>query len=119
MAAFAQFGSDLDPKTQATIDRGARITEALKQPQYQPLPLAEEVVVLYAVTNGYVDELPVDSIADFKIRLLNLMRATHDTLLKEITDKKALDDKLEAKLKDALDQFVSSYKAKEADAPSK
>lgn len=109
LAAFAQFGSDLDPKTQSVIDRGARITEALKQPQYNPLPLAEEVVVLYAVTNGFVDELPVDSIGDFKERLLTLVRATHSDLLDKIATKKVLDEEIEASLKEVIEQFVKSF----------
>ncbi len=109
LAAFAQFGSDLDPKTQATIDRGARITEMLKQPQYQPLPLAEEVMVLYAVTNGFVDELPVATIGDFKVKLLSMLRATQPKLLQEITTKKALDESLEAKVKQVLADFVKGY----------
>src|SRR5690606_30406223 len=109
LAAFAQFGSDLDPKTQATIDRGARITEVLKQPQYHPLPLAQEVVVLYAVTNGYVDALPVATIADFKQKLLSMMQATQSKVLQAITDKKVLDEKLEGELKQALEQFVKGY----------
>ena len=109
LAAFAQFGSDLDPKTQATIDRGARITEMLKQPQYQPLPLAEEVMVLYAVTNGFVDELPVATVIDFKAKLLSMLRATQTKLLQEITTKKALDESLEKTIKEVLGDFVKGY----------
>jgi F-type H+/Na+-transporting ATPase subunit alpha len=109
LAAFAQFGSDLDPKTQSVIDRGARITEALKQPQYQPLPLEEEVAVLYAVTNGFVDRLPVSSISDFKAKYLTMMRATQAKLLEGIATKKVLDDDLEPKLKAAIEQYVAGY----------
>lgn len=109
LAAFAQFGSDLDPKTQATIDRGARITEVLKQPQYQPLPLADEVIVLYAVSNGFVDALPVETLSDYKEKLIRFMRGTKSDIVDDITSKKAIDDDLDAKLREAVDQFTQGY----------
>lgn len=109
MAAFAQFGSDLDAKTKATLDRGERITEMLKQPQYQPLPLADEVALQYAVANGFVDELPVKTLSDFKVKFLKLMHANHAKTLEQITEAKALDEKLEQQLHSAIEQFVSGY----------
>jgi F-type H+-transporting ATPase subunit alpha len=109
MAAFAQFGSDLDAKTRATLDRGERITEMLKQPQYQPLSLAEEVSLQWAIANGYVDALPVKTLADFKQAFLKIMHATHSKLLDEITAKKALDDNLTNQLKKAVEEFVAGY----------
>lgn len=109
MAAFAQFGSDLDAKTKATLDRGARITEALKQSQYQPLPLADEVVVLFAVVKGYVDQVPVSSIGDYKHKLLNLAHASGAKILEAITETKQLDDKLEAQLATFIEDFSKSY----------
>jgi F-type H+-transporting ATPase subunit alpha len=109
LAAFAQFGSDLDSATRSTLDRGARITEMLKQPQFTPLPLAEEVMVLYAVTNGYVDTLSVATLADFKAKFLILIKANHAALLKTITDKKALDEVLEKEVKKVIEQFVTGY----------
>ncbi len=109
LAAFAQFGSDLDAKTKATLDRGERITEILKQPQYQPLPLADEVVLQLAVGRGFVDTLPVKTLADFKVKFLNIMHATHKKLLDEITDKQAISEELDKKLVAAIEQFVAGY----------
>ncbi len=109
MAAFAQFGSDVDPKTKATLDRGSRITEMLKQPQYQPLPLEEEVVVLYAVVKGYVDNLPVATISDFKHRLIAMARTSAKAMLNDIVEAKQLDDKLEASLQKFIEDFMTTY----------
>jgi F-type H+-transporting ATPase subunit alpha len=109
LAAFAQFGSDLDAKTRAILDRGERITEMLKQPQYQPLPLADEVILQWAVANGYVDKLPVKTLTDFKTRFLQMMNATHKAVLDEIAQKKALDEELEGKIKKVVEQFVAGY----------
>lgn len=109
LAAFAQFGSDLDAKTKATLDRGERITEILKQPQYQPLPLADEVVLQFAVANGYVDGLPVKTLTDFKTAFLKIMHATHSGLLHKIAEQKAIDDDLAEKLRQAIQQFVDGY----------
>jgi F-type H+-transporting ATPase subunit alpha len=109
LAAFAQFGSDLDAKTKATLDRGERITEILKQPQYQPLPLADEVVLLFAAANGFIDKLPVATLTDFKNKFLKLMHATHAKLMDAIADKKTLDDALTKQLREAIEQFVAGY----------
>lgn len=109
LAAFAQFGSDLDAKTRAILDRGERITEMLKQPQYQPLPLADEVILQWTVSNGFVDALPVKTLTDFKAKFLQMFNATHTPILKEITDKKVLDDELESKIRRAVEQFVAGY----------
>ncbi len=109
MAAFAQFGSDLDASTQRLLNRGARLTELLKQPQFSPLKTEEQVCVLYAGVNGYLDELPVNRVGAFEAGLLASLRADHGELLASIGTKKALDDELTGSLKSALDAFAKGF----------
>jgi len=109
MAAFAQFGSDLDASTQKLLNRGARLTELLKQPQFQPLPFEEQVVSIFAGTNGYVDTVPVTDIVRYEAALLADMRANHKDVLKAIRDSKDLADDTKAKLKSALEQFAKTF----------
>ncbi|MGI9353697.1 MAG: F0F1 ATP synthase subunit alpha [Rhizobiaceae bacterium] len=109
MAAFAQFGSDLDAATQRLLNRGARLTELLKQAQFSPLKTEEQVVVLFAGTQGYLDTLEVSQVGDFEESLLASMRSDHQELLDTIATKKALDDDLEAKLKAAIDAFAKGF----------
>jgi len=109
MAAFAQFGSDLDASTQKLLNRGARLTELLKQPQFQPLPFEEQVVSIFAGTNGYVDTVPVADVVRYEAALLADMRANHKDVLKAIRDSKDLADDTKAKLKGALDQFAKTF----------
>jgi len=109
MAAFAQFGSDLDASTQKLLNRGARLTELLKQPQFQPLPFEEQVVSIFAGTNGYVDSVPVADVVRYEAALLADMRANHKDVLKAIRDSKDLGDDTKAKLKAALDQFAKTF----------
>ncbi|MEL7271886.1 MAG: F0F1 ATP synthase subunit alpha [Pseudomonadota bacterium] len=109
MAAFAQFGSDLDASTQRLLNRGARLTELLKQPQFSPLKTEEQVCVLYAGVNGYLDELPVNRVGAFEQGLLTSLRAYHQGLLDDIAKKKALDDDLTGRLKDAIDAFAKGF----------
>ena len=92
MAAFAQFGSDLDAATQRLLNRGARLTELLKQPQFSPLKVEEQVAVIFAGVNGYLDKLPVNKVGEFESGFLALMRAEHKDLLDEIRDKRELND---------------------------
>ncbi|WP_068085079.1 F0F1 ATP synthase subunit alpha [Polycladidibacter stylochi] len=108
MAAFAQFGSDLDAATQKLLNRGARLTELLKQPQFSPLKTEEQVVVIYAGVNGYLDDRPVDAVREFEEGLLRFIRAEHADLLSAIWEKKALDAELTEKLKAALDAYVKT-----------
>ena len=110
MAAFAQFGSDLDASTQALLSRGARLTELLKQPQYSPLTNAEQVIVIYAGTNGYLDDIPVINVTKFENGLVDHLRKHNKDLLDDITenDRKVSDD-LEAKIKTALDGFKADF----------
>ena len=109
MAAFAQFGSDLDASTQRLLNRGARLTELLKQAQFSPLKTEEQVCVLYAGVNGYLDELEVAQVSAFETGLLAYMRANHADVLKEIAEKQALEDDIAAKLKGAVDSFAKSF----------
>ncbi len=110
MAAFAQFGSDLDAATQALLNRGARLTELLKQPQYSPLTTAEQVIVIYAGTKGYLDNIAVKDVTRFEKDLLENLRTSHKDLLKDITenDRKVKGD-LEDAIKSALENFVKSF----------
>jgi F-type H+-transporting ATPase subunit alpha len=110
LAAFAQFGSDLDPKTQAQIDRGKRIMEVFKQPQYNPIPVEMQVAVLWAVQNGYVDQVPVDRIKEFQTKLIDFLDARKQELLSKIGQEKVLSDASKTELKTASDQFAETWK---------
>jgi F-type H+-transporting ATPase subunit alpha len=110
MAAFAQFGSDLDAATQRLLNRGARLTELMKQPQYSPLTNAEIVCVIYAGTHGYLDKLEVSEVGKWEQGLLNHLRSKHDDLLKDITNNdRKVKDELEEKIKSALDAYAADY----------
>ncbi len=109
MAAFAQFGSDLDASTQRLLNRGARLTELLKQPQFSPLKTEEQVAVIYAGVNGYLDGLEIRQVGQFEQGLLTSLRADHKDLLDAIGEKKALDDDLTAKLEAAIEAFAKSF----------
>jgi F-type H+-transporting ATPase subunit alpha len=110
MAAFAQFGSDLDASTQRLLARGARLTELMKQPQYSPLTNAEIVTVIFAGTNGYLDQLPLGDVARFEADLLKFMRTSKKDILDWITneDPKIKGDAAE-KLKAAIDEFAKDF----------
>jgi F-type H+-transporting ATPase subunit alpha len=110
MAAFAQFASDLDAATQRQLARGQRLTEILKQPQYRPMDVDKQVAVIWAATNGYVDDIPVESVRHFEAELLKFLE-NQGTTLAAIRDKKAIDDGLKAQLKSALDEFKQRYSA--------
>jgi F-type H+-transporting ATPase subunit alpha len=105
LAAFAQFGSDLDAKTQAQIDRGTRIMEIFKQPQYDPIPVGIQVAVIWAVQHGYVDQVPVESVKDFQSQWTDFLTTRKTDLLARIEREKALSQSLEADLKTAADEF--------------
>jgi F-type H+/Na+-transporting ATPase subunit alpha len=109
MAAFAQFGSDLDAKTQAQIDRGKRIIEIFKQPQYNPVPVGVQVAVIWAVQNGYVDHVPVDRVKEFQNQLADFLATRKADLLARIWTEKALSDALVAELKSATDEFNQTW----------
>jgi len=109
MAAFAQFGSDLDAVTQRLLNRGARLTELLKQPQFSPLKMEEQVAVIWAGTNGYLDPLPVAKVRAFEDGLLSLLRGKHAALLDSIRDSKDLSDKDAATLKGVVADYAKSF----------
>jgi len=110
LAAFAQFGSDLDAATQRQLARGQRLTEILKQPQYAPMAVEKQVSVIWAASNGYVDDIPVESVRYFESELLKFLE-NQGTTLAAIRDKKTIDDALKTQLKTALDEFKQRYNA--------
>ncbi|MCX5477634.1 F0F1 ATP synthase subunit alpha [Kaistia geumhonensis] len=109
MAAFAQFGSDLDATTQRLLNRGARLTELLKQPQFSPLRVEEQVAVIFAGVNGYLDKLQVSQVSAFEQGLLALLRTEHKALLETIRDKRELNDETRGKLKSVIDAFAKTF----------
>lgn len=109
MAAFAQFGSDLDASTQRLLNRGARLTELLKQPAFSPLRVEEQVVVIYAGTNGYLDKLPVGAVRKYEAELLEHLNSSEKGLLETIRTDKQLKDETIAKIKSVLDSFSKSF----------
>ena len=111
MAAFAQFGSDLDAATQAQLNRGARLVEILKQGQYQPLPVAIQVLAIYAVNNGFVDDYPTTAVLRYESEMLSFMDAQHADIIKDLTAKAAIDDDLDGRIKSALEEFKSQFVA--------
>jgi F-type H+-transporting ATPase subunit alpha len=111
MAAFAQFGSDLDAATQRQLNRGARLVEILKQPQYKPMPVEKQVLVVYAANNGYVDAYPVGAVKRFETELLSFMESKHGQLLGDLKAKKAIDAEIEGRIKSALEEFKGQFVA--------
>jgi F-type H+-transporting ATPase subunit alpha len=109
MAAFAQFGSDLDATTQRLLNRGSRLTELLKQPQFSPLKMEEQVCVIYAGVNGYLDPLPVDRVRAFEEGLLGTLRNQHGGILEAIRNSRDLDDATGAKLKGVVDGYAKTF----------
>jgi F-type H+-transporting ATPase subunit alpha len=111
MAAFAKFGSDLDAATQRLLNRGARLTELLKQPQFSPTPVEEQVVLIYAGTRGYLDKIDTGAVGRYERELVAWLRAKKADLLAEIRDKKELDKAgvLEGKIKAALEEFGKAF----------
>jgi F-type H+/Na+-transporting ATPase subunit alpha len=111
LAAFAQFGSDLDKSTQQQLNRGQRIQEILKQPQYQPMSLEHQVVVMFAGTNGFADQVPIDQVLDWEKELIHYMDTTYPTLLADIANRKVLTDDTMKQLREALQAFTVSWKS--------
>ena len=109
MAAFAQFGSDLDAVTQRLLNRGARLTELLKQPQFSPLKMEEQVCVIYAGVNGYLDKLPLDKVRAFEDGLLTFLRAKNPDILEAIRSSGDLTNDVEAKLKAAVEAYAATF----------
>jgi hypothetical protein len=109
LAAFAQFASDLDTATRNQLERGARLTELLKQDKYQPVPLAEQVAVIYAGTQGYLDKVPVARVREWEAGFVRYLRSERADVLSEIDKKKALDDALFERLKAAISTFNHQF----------
>ncbi|SMP71539.1 ATP synthase F1 subcomplex alpha subunit [Neorhodopirellula lusitana] len=110
LEAFAQLGTDLDPATQAELDRGYRMVELLKQPQYQPLSVAEQVISIYAGTNGYLDDVPVKQVQAFEKDMLQFFNDKHSSLVNDMTAKPELSDENVERIVSAIKEFKSSYK---------
>jgi len=109
LAAFAQFGSDLDKATQARLARGERLTEILKQDQYQPMPVEEQVAIIFAATNGYLDDIPVEQVRPFEKEFLPYLRNSHPEILKSIRDTGQLTEETINALKAALEEFKKTF----------
>lgn len=109
LQAFAKFGSDLDPSTKATLDHGSKLTELLKQHQYDPMVVEEQIVSLFSAKYGYLKSVAVENIRKYESEMLKFMRSEHAELISEIADKKAISDELNAALKAALDKFATIF----------
>jgi F-type H+/Na+-transporting ATPase subunit alpha len=109
LASFAQFGSDLDKATQQTLNRGERLTAILKQEELDPMPVEEQVVVLYAATNGYLDDIETDAVMDWERQFRDFMRDTHGDLLESIRSEQQLSNENEEKLREAVEHFNSNF----------
>jgi F-type H+-transporting ATPase subunit alpha len=109
LAAFTQFGSDLDKATQAQLARGARLVEILKQPQYQPLLLSEQVIILFAGARGFLDKYEVEQLKEYEIQLLSFMKSKHTEIMTEIDEEKEINPELDKKMTDALTEFDSVF----------
>ena len=109
MAAFAQFGSDLDVSTQRLLNRGERLTELLKQGQYSPLAIEEQIVIIFAGVNGYLDDLNVSMVGDFEKFLITEFKKSYKEIFKSIKTKLALDDALTKEIKKAMDVVKTNF----------
>ena len=110
MAAFAQFGSDLDQATQRQLNRGSRLVELLKQDQYEPLPVEKQVLIIYAGTNGFIDELPLTALKKYEQELYSFVESKHPDIFADTIKKRELDNDLRAKMNKALDEFKAVFK---------
>src|ERR1700741_662585 len=116
LAAFAQFGSDLDKSTQAQLNRGARLVEILKQPQYEPLAVERQVAIIFAGTNGYLDAVPVSELRAFETELYSFLESRYPQVLRGIAEKKQLDDQLKGALTESVKEFAGQFAARKAAA---
>ena len=111
LEAFAQFGSDLDKATQQQLNRGMRLVEILKQPQYQPLPMTKQVTILFAGARGFLDKYPLAKLESYEKQLYDFIETKHPEVFTDLEAKKAIDDDLEAKMKKALEEFDGIFGA--------
>ncbi|PYR55269.1 MAG: F0F1 ATP synthase subunit alpha, partial [Acidobacteria bacterium] len=113
LAAFAQFGSDLDKATLNQLNRGRRLVEVLKQPQYQPLPVEKQVIIIYAATNGFLDPVAVEIVREYETALYQFLDTRKSQLLSSVREKKQLDDAVKADLNQALEEFGKTFAAEQ------
>jgi len=111
LEAFAKFGSDLDKSTQAQLNRGMKLVELLKQPQYQPMSAEKEVMSLYSGTRGFLDQVPTDRVSEYESQMLSFVERKYPEILSEIKEKAIIDDALDAKMKSALEEFAGVFQA--------
>jgi F-type H+-transporting ATPase subunit alpha len=109
LAAFAQFASDLDKATQAQLNRGQRLVEVLKQPQYQPLPVEKQVVLVYAGTNGFLDQIALPAVAAYEKELYRFIETRKPGIFSTLREKKTIDDQLKAEIEAALKEFGREF----------
>jgi F-type H+-transporting ATPase subunit alpha len=114
LAAFAQFGSDLDKATQSQLNRGRRLVEILKQPQYEPLPVEKQVAIVYAATKGFLDHVAVEDVRRYEEDLYRFLETRHPAVLTAVADKKQLDDETRGALENAVKEFGQTFTAKAA-----
>jgi F-type H+-transporting ATPase subunit alpha len=118
LAAFAQFGSDLDKASQMQLNRGRHLVEILKQGQYHPLPLEKQIMVIWAGTKGYLDDLPIEQCRKFEEELYRFMDNAHRPVLEEVAAKRALDEGLTGKIKGCVEEFKARFVAENKSVPA-
>ena len=118
LEAFAEFGSELDKASQAQLERGARVVEILKQLQYQPLPFSQQVISIYAVTNGFLDDIPVEDVKRFEEELLRFMETRHPDVARHISEQGTLPDEMQEQLKGAVAEFKQGFQPTEEAVPT-
>ncbi len=111
MAAFAQFGSDLDAATQKQLNRGARLVEILKQPQYCPLPVEKQALIIFAANNGYIDDYPLKALRRYEDEMYAFFDNRHPEILSQLQNKKVIDNELQGLIKSALDELKHEFVA--------
>jgi F-type H+/Na+-transporting ATPase subunit alpha len=111
LAAFAQFGSDLDKATLSQLNRGRRLVEVLKQPQYQPLAVAKQVIIIFAATNGYLDDVPVEQVRDYETELFQFLDTRRPQLLSSLGERPEITDQVKTDLGQALKEFGETFAA--------
>src|SRR5690606_7635962 len=116
LAAFSQFGSDLDPATQKQLNRGKRLTEILKQPQYRPLPVEKQVAIMFAAVNGHLDSVEVEQLRAYEEGLYAFFETRHPGVLGQIAEKKTIDDELKAVVSAAVEEYGREFAARTAAA---
>jgi F-type H+-transporting ATPase subunit alpha len=119
LQAFALFGSELDKTSQSQLNRGRHLVEVLKQPQYTPLPVEKQIVIIYAGTSGLLDDLPVEQVKAFEAELYRYLDSAHPAMLQTIREKKAMDDALKGQVNSALKECKERFVAKNAPAAAK